>query len=225
MNVKANTHLVTMHDCSHIEADTRIILHVLNCINNGIKNIYVRTNDTDVVVLLISYMPMFLEQNEVSIIAINGVGAKIKHFPINTIAHIGLDRCRELLFLHSLSGCDYTSSFFKVGKCKFWDIWLGNNNISKTFVDFSYCPVLPLSEVYLQTIETFMISLYDSTLEAAEIDLARYEMFKHKGDLEIRSLPPTKDALLLHIHRCAYVSGWILGMSHIPNATNKSPLN
>ena len=60
-NYKANILGVSIPDCSHIEADTRIILHVLNCIHSGIQNIIVRSVDTDVVILLIAYMQFFLE--------------------------------------------------------------------------------------------------------------------------------------------------------------------
>ena len=48
-------------------------------------------------------------------------------------------------------------------------------------------------------------------------------MFKYKGDFEVCSLPPTKDALMFHIHRAAFVSGWLWGNSHIPKITTESP--
>ena len=57
------------------------------------------------------------------------------------------------------------------------------------------------------------MNTYDSAVEAATIDLARYDIFKYKGDLDIRSLHPTRDALALHTHRAAYTSGWIWTMS------------
>ena len=36
--------------------DQQLVRHTLNLNNNGYKNIFVRTNDTDVLVLLISYV-------------------------------------------------------------------------------------------------------------------------------------------------------------------------
>ena len=45
-----------LSDCSQLEVDSRIILHVWNCIQMGLINVYVQTNDTDVVVLLVDYM-------------------------------------------------------------------------------------------------------------------------------------------------------------------------
>ena len=68
-NYKATSFGVDMPDCTHIEADTRIILHVLNCIHSGIQNIIVRSIGTDVVVLLIAYMPIILENGNINVIA------------------------------------------------------------------------------------------------------------------------------------------------------------
>ena len=55
------------------------------------------------------------------------------------------------------------------------------------------------------------------------IDLARFEIFKYKGDFDFRALPPTSNALRLHIHRAAYISGWVWGLSHIPESTLELP--
>ena len=46
-------------------------------------------------------------------------------FNINHIGDfIGLERCQGLLFVYSLSGCDFTPSFFSVGKLKFFDLYI-----------------------------------------------------------------------------------------------------
>ena len=100
-------------DCSHYEADTRIIIHVLNCLQNRVVNVFVKTNDTDIIVLLTVYLPKFLEYGDVNIVAFCGIGNNSHYLSINKIGNfIGLQRCPELQFLHSVSGCDYTSSFF-----------------------------------------------------------------------------------------------------------------
>ena len=114
-------------------------------------------------------------------------------------------------------------AFFKVGKIKFWDLWLESENVSPVFHHMSLCPVLPIPEEYLQAIERFVISVYDRSLKVDLIDSARFEIFKFKGDFDIRSIPPTSNALRLHIYRAAYISGWIWGLSHIPESTLESP--
>ena len=65
-----------------------------------------------------------------------------------------------MLLLHSLSGCDYTSSFFHARKVKFWDAWLKNSVVSETFWLYSTRPTLPLAEENLKVIESFVVSLY-----------------------------------------------------------------
>ena len=52
---------INMSDSSHSEADTRIIFCGFSCVHSSLKDIYVQTNDTDVVVILVAYMPDFLE--------------------------------------------------------------------------------------------------------------------------------------------------------------------
>ena len=125
-NIKVITNLedslaeVETSDSSQPEADSRTILHVSNCIQIGLINFYVRTNDTDVVVLLIVFMPDFLKiKDGAQVIAIRGVGTHKHYMSINVIAEsVTLERCKELLFLHALSGSDYTSSFFHARKVK-----------------------------------------------------------------------------------------------------------
>ena len=53
----------------------------------GLINVYVQTNDTDVVVLLIAFMPDFLKINAgAQMIAIYGVGTHKYDMSINVIA-------------------------------------------------------------------------------------------------------------------------------------------
>lgn len=39
--------------------------------------------------------------------------------------------------------------------------------------------------------------------------------------MKIRSLPPIQDALVYHIHKSAYVSGYLWERVHLPNMTCK----
>ena len=65
-------------------------------------------------------------------------------FNINHIGDfIGLERCQGLLFVYSLSGCDFTPSFFGVGKLKFFDLFTSNTLTEedlKVFKDLSSGP-------------------------------------------------------------------------------------
>ena len=80
---------VRKFDCLQSDADSRIILHVSNCIQMGLIIFYVRANDTGVVVLLIAFMPDFLKINAgVEVIAICDVGTQKYCMLINVTAEI-----------------------------------------------------------------------------------------------------------------------------------------
>ena len=78
-----------MSDSSHSEADTRIILHVFSCVHNGLKGIYVRTNDTDVVVILVAYLSDLLGiYSNVRVSVVSGVGFSTSCISANAMLHI-----------------------------------------------------------------------------------------------------------------------------------------
>ena len=157
----------------------------------------------------------------------SGVDFNTSCISVNAIAaYIGLKRCKELLFLHSLSDWDYTSNFFHVGKVKFWEAWLKNSVVSETFLLYSNHPTLPLAEESLKVIESFAVSLYVTESDiSSSVDIVRYQIFKYRGNSEIRSLPPTQDVLIQHIHKAAYVSGYIWGTSYVQARREESPTN
>ena len=122
-----------------------------------------RTNDTDVIVILVAYMSDFLEvDSNVLVSVVSGVWyIKTSCISVNAIAaYIGLKKCKELMFLHSLLGCDYTSSFYHVRKMKVWNAWLKKPVVSETFPLYNSRPTLPLAEENLKVIESFVVSLY-----------------------------------------------------------------
>ena len=43
-----------MRSCNHEEADTRILVHVRDALDKGGRSVFVRTVDTDVLVILIA---------------------------------------------------------------------------------------------------------------------------------------------------------------------------
>ena len=97
MNLESSLRKITMSNCSHPEA---IQKSYFSCIQSGMKDIYVSSNDTDVVVILVAYMPDFLKiNNEVCISSVCGVGVNIYTLSINATAdYMGIMRCKELLF-------------------------------------------------------------------------------------------------------------------------------
>ena len=135
---------------------------------------------------------------------------------------------QRIVVCHSLSGCDYTSSFYHFGKVEFWDAWLKNSVLSEKFLLYSNRPTLPLAEENLKVIESFVVSLYVTELNIlTSVDIARSQSFKYRGNSEIRSLPPARDTLIQHIHKCIiqHIYLVISGEHRIYRQEPQSPTN
>ena len=101
------------------EADNRIVWHVMDMLECGVLKISVRTKDSDVVVILMSYISRFLEVNlnsEVYVVDFNS-GDSRKNISLNDCYQVlGKDFCLALPFFHCFSGADATSAFYKMTK-------------------------------------------------------------------------------------------------------------
>ena len=114
--IKSNVSIdaCVLSPCNHEEADTRIFLHVLDCIRNGFKEIKIITVNTDVVVIaLVCFFLLKPEKLRIEF----GVGKHRRWLPIHTYASL-LDesKCTALLFWYAFTGCDMVSSFRGRGK-------------------------------------------------------------------------------------------------------------
>ena len=136
---------------------------------------------------------------------------------INVIAEsITLQRCKQLLFLHVLSGSDYSSRYSHVRKVKFWISWLVSQIVPERIICLDDCPSSPLREEDINVIERLIISLCWDDFTCFSIDLARYEIFKHRP----KYVYLTKDVSLQHAHKSTCVSGHIWGRSNLRNKTD-----
>lgn len=105
--------------CTHEEADTRVVLHVLDAAYQGHRNIMVRTVDTDIVVLILSKIHS-IPINEVWISF--GVGKHHRYISSHDIAAVlGPSKASALAMFHAFTGCDNTSFFAGKGKQTAWD--------------------------------------------------------------------------------------------------------
>ena len=165
---------VSVRPCEVEEADQSLVRHTLNLIKNGYKNILVRTIDTDVLVLLISYIKKVeLNDKEIHAYLINSD----RHYNIEQIIReLGSDIFLALLFFYTFTGCDSNSSFYGKGKCKAYDICVKSER-KDFFTDFSVelgnKPTNVTSD-HIDILESFKLELYGSrhdTLSVVELDL------------------------------------------------------
>jgi len=185
--------------CTQEEADTRIVLHCCHASKHGAKRIAIRTVDTDVVILAISF---FHELMLTELWIHFGVGKHVRLIPIHSLAgQLGPAKCKALLLFHAITGCDTVSCFFGRGKKSAWEAWNLYPEVTDAFT------TLLLSETEIQDkiaiLERFIIIMYDRTSECTNLDAARKHLFTKKSKL-LESLPPTSDAFMQHVKRAVY---------------------
>jgi len=123
-----------MPDCNHEEADTRVIVHILHALEQGIKSIVVQTMDTNVIVLADVFFELTANKPLAGIWVAFGTGKNFRMCSINAICtYLGEARARALPIFHALTGCDTTSAFRGKGKKSEWQAWQAYEKVTRTF--------------------------------------------------------------------------------------------
>ena len=200
-------------DSTHLEADFRLIGHLINAAQSGCTQTVVRGNDTDILVILLAYLPEVLRYNESHTVLFDcGSKATRFMFNINYIGQlIGLERCRGLLFLFALSGSDFTPSFYGVGKLRFFDLYIDYKDADQVFRELSSGPE-EMTEEQFKAVETFVLAAYQTKGgTVCDLRTARIEGIVSPLVASFRQLPPTESALYHATLRAVYVSGHLWG--------------
>ena len=208
--------------CSHEEADTRVFVHARDSTLEGSKSIFIKANDTDVVVIAVATLPYLQEIGlEIMWIAF-GQGASARWIPAHDVlTAIGPEKVSGILFFHAFTGCDVASGFRGKGKKSAWLTWNVRDEASETFSKLSHCPS-EVSDDDLQTLENFVVLMYDRSSAATGVDETRLDLFARK-QRSYDALSPTRAALMEHTKRAAYQSGIIWGQATVPNPETGSP--
>ena len=105
-NVISNTMqpLTQVAPCTQEEADGRLLLHVADCVAQGLTNILVKTVDTDVVVLSVAFFHhLGLQQLWVEM----GSGKHLRYIAAHQVAEtLGKSKAAALPAFYAFSGCD-----------------------------------------------------------------------------------------------------------------------
>ena len=191
--------LTTLQPCNHSEADTRILLHLAHAAEQGHTCAYVRTVDSDVVVLAIRFFDTLgLSKLWVGF----GSGKKYRDIPVHTIgSSLGRSKSLALPLFHSLTGCDTNSQFLGCGKKTAWAAWTSIPELTDTLVELTRDPNLfTLESVHMQRIERFVVLMYSKGCGSADVNTARHRLFTN-GSRSLESIPPTQAALFQHVKR------------------------
>ena len=116
-----DSHDISITNCQSEEADQQLIRHTLQCISAQYKKIVVRTVDTDVLILLMSYVSHFYDLCTDVNIYIRMVNSAHQYYVISAIVDLGKETCNALPIFYAFTGCDTVSSLFSKRKCRAWE--------------------------------------------------------------------------------------------------------
>eukprot|EP00745_Piridium_sociabile_P026562 TRINITY_DN4240_c0_g2_i9.p1 TRINITY_DN4240_c0_g2~~TRINITY_DN4240_c0_g2_i9.p1 ORF type:complete len:1084 (-),score=281.98 TRINITY_DN4240_c0_g2_i9:490-3741(-) len=209
--------------CSHEEADTRIFVHARHAAEVGSKVLIVKASDTDVLVIAVSVLPHLQEIGLQQLWIAFGQGQNLRWIPVHDLCNISLalEKRRGILFFHAFTGCDVVSAFRGKGKKSAWQTWDVCDEASDVFSKLSQYPPA-VDDNDLETLEKFVVMMYDRSNTAEGVDDARLEMFARK-QRPYESIPPTRAALLQHVKRAAYQAGCVWSQSTVRQPETQSP--
>ena len=102
---------------SHEEADSRMVFHCK--LLQGSKNIVIRTNDTDVLIIFLGNMPKLDPGLHIWLAVGLQAQNKLRYIDVNKIFEtLGTNLCAALPGCHAYTGYDYTASFSRKGKVR-----------------------------------------------------------------------------------------------------------
>lgn len=188
-----------LQPCNHTEADTWIILHLAHASSQGHKKAFIRTVDSDIVVLAIA----FFQQLDLTELWIGfGSGKYYRDIPVHSIqSQLGPSKSLALPLFHALTGCDTTSQFLGCGKKTAWTAWNNTPNLTETMIKLTEDPEsFSLVSPEMTHIERFVVLMYSKTCGQASVNAARHHLFS-SGSRSLDSIPPTQAALFQHIKR------------------------
>ena len=131
----------------HEEADTRIVLHARDAAVRGYHQVNVLCRDTDVLVLLLAHRQDLCQE----IWLFSGTSRTKRYIPVHKIS-LPKEKRKSLLAFHTITGCNTTSQFVRIGKQSALKIF---DSSSKLIEDLGeHCPPLLLFLFHDQIMDT-----------------------------------------------------------------------
>ena len=136
-----------------------------------------------------------------------GVGVNRKWIALHRLAHsLSPPKCGAFPSWYTLTGCDTVSSFHGKGKKSVWETWKCYPEATEVFLALSNPVDGVLSGNSISAIERFVCLMYDKTTYISNVNDCRRMLFTKKSRT-VDNIPPTRNALILHIKRAVYQSG------------------
>ena len=145
-----------LRPCNHWEFDTRVMLHAPNAVSHGYKRILIIANDTDIIVLGISF---FSDTGADKLWVSFGIGNKLRNISINDICStMSSANAKALPAFHARTGSNNTSFFSGTVNKSAYVKWSTRPELTTTLCHPMDKPETPSSDD-IAVIESFAISL------------------------------------------------------------------
>ena len=186
--------------CCHEEADTRLFLHAAQAARSRESTTIIKSPDTDVAVIGI-YAASLDVFRHVQLLWLTGTKDRRRFVHLSRLAHaLGTEICNSLPGYHAFTGCDTTSAFYGKDKKRSFQILIKDPTIQAGMARLGVAPECSLGTQ--KSCELFVCRLYGQQ-NCTSINEARYKIFCVKAPA-CQNLPPTADALSLHVKRTNY---------------------
>ena len=159
---------------SHKEADNRMFFHLNHALPGSTV---MRTDDTDSLVIALGYKHFF---NTLEIWLEAGVQVKnnLRFINVNSIySELDETLCKAIAAYHSLTGCDYISSFFKKGKVRPLKLLQKDTDAQIVLSELSILE--EIDENTISTIEGYVCKIY-ANKNISKVNDLRTQIFLKK---------------------------------------------
>lgn len=192
------------------EADARLVWHARDMAEHGATCVLVRSSDTDVLVLFVSYFGILKEGGLKELWMLTGTGIKSRYVPVHAIAEaLGREKSEALPGFHAYTGSDNTSYFASKGKKTCFNTWISHPEVTPAFAMLS-SPLSAMSEENMKLLEKYTCFLYDPHTSYTCLHEVRRDLFATKNKL-VQFIPPTFASLEQHALRAMYQAGHLWG--------------
>ena len=136
-------------------------VYARNAIMESSKSFIMKDNDTNVVVIAFSALPLLHKLGLLRLWTAFEQGPQARWIPIHELVlAIGLKKASAILFFHVFTRFDVVSDFSKKGKKSAWLTWDVYEKVSDAFVKLNNFPYEVSSEA-LKVPENFIVLMYD----------------------------------------------------------------
>ena len=116
-------------------------MHARDAAIEGSKALFIKANDTDIVVIAVSVLQQLREIGVVTLWTAFGYGVGMKWIPIDELlSAIGAARASGIMYFHAFIGCDVVSAFGGKGKKSAWQTWDVFDEVTETFSNLRQFP-------------------------------------------------------------------------------------